>query len=75
VLDTIERKGAAPVALASISSVHWSDGGALDLARIRDALKKQGAALLVDATHDAGVRHIDVKTRDQSLEGYLPHRM
>ena len=64
VLDTIERKGAAPVALASISSVHWSDGGALDLARIRDALKKQGAALLVDATHDAGVRHIDVKTLD-----------
>ena len=64
VLDTIERKGAAPVALASISSVHWSDGGALDLARIRDALKKQGAALLVDATHDAGVRPIDVKTLD-----------
>ena len=64
VLDTIERKGAAPVALASISSVHWSDGGALDLTRIRDALRKQGAALLVDATHDAGVRHIDVKTLD-----------
>jgi len=64
VLDAIERKGAPPVALASISSVHWSDGGALDLARIRDALKKHGAALLVDATHDAGVRHIDVKTLD-----------
>ena len=64
VLDATERKGAAPVALASISSVHWSDGGALDLTRIRDALKKQGAALLVDATHDAGVRHIDVKTLD-----------
>jgi len=64
VLDTIERTGAAPVALASISSVHWSDGGALDLTRIRDALKKQGAALLVDATHDAGVRPIDVKTLD-----------
>jgi selenocysteine lyase/cysteine desulfurase len=64
VLDTIERTGAAPVALASISSVHWSDGGALDLARINDALKKQDAALLVDATHDAGVRHIDVKVLD-----------
>jgi selenocysteine lyase/cysteine desulfurase len=64
VLETIERKGAAPVSLASISSVHWSDGGALDLTRIREALKKQGAALLVDATHDAGVRHIDVKTLD-----------
>lgn len=64
VLDTIERRGAAPVALASISSVHWSDGGALDLARIRSVLKKRDAALLVDATHDAGVRPIDVKTLD-----------
>jgi selenocysteine lyase/cysteine desulfurase len=64
VLEAIERPGGPPVALASISSVHWSDGGALDLARIRTALKKQGAALLVDATHDAGVRRIDVKTLD-----------
>jgi selenocysteine lyase/cysteine desulfurase len=64
VLETIERVGAAPVALASISSVHWSDGGALDIPRIQAALKKQGAALLVDATHDAGVRRIDVKTLD-----------
>jgi len=64
VLEAIERTGAAPVALASISSVHWSDGGALDVPRIHAALKKQGAALLVDATHDAGVRRIDVKTLD-----------
>ena len=64
VLAAIERPGAPPVALASISSVHWSDGGALDLPRIQAARKKQGAALLVDATHDAGVRRIDVKTLD-----------
>ena len=64
VLEAIERPGAAPLALASISSVHWSDGGAIDLMRIREALKKQGAALLVDATHDVGVRKIDVKTLD-----------
>jgi selenocysteine lyase/cysteine desulfurase len=64
VLETIERKGAAPLALASVSSVHWSDGGALDMPRIAAALKKQGAMLLVDATHDAGVRKIDVKTLD-----------
>ncbi|MBN9085937.1 MAG: aminotransferase class V-fold PLP-dependent enzyme [Reyranella sp.] len=64
VLEAIERAGGAPVSLASISSVHWSDGGALDIPRIRAVLKKQGAALLVDATHDAGVRHIDVKTLD-----------
>jgi selenocysteine lyase/cysteine desulfurase len=64
VLEAIERPGAAPLALTSISSVHWSDGGAIDMTRIAAATKKQGAALLVDATHDAGVRHIDVKTLD-----------
>jgi selenocysteine lyase/cysteine desulfurase len=64
VLAAIERAGAPPVSLASISSVHWSDGGAIDLPRVRAALGKQGAAFLIDATHDAGVRHIDVKTLD-----------
>lgn len=64
VLDRIENAPAVPLALVSISSVHWSDGGALDMARIADAVKAKGAALLVDATHDAGVRHIDVKALD-----------
>jgi selenocysteine lyase/cysteine desulfurase len=64
VLEAIERPGAAPLALVSISSVHWSDGGALDMPRIAQAAKAKGAALLVDATHDAGVRRIDVKTLD-----------
>ena len=64
VLEAIGRKGAAPLALASISSVHWSDGGALDVTRIGAALKQQGAAFLIDATHDVGVRRIDVKTLD-----------
>ena len=64
VLEAIDRPGAAPLALVSISSVHWSDGGALDMPRIAKAAKEKGAALLVDATHDAGVRLIDVKTLD-----------
>ncbi len=64
VLDAIERPGAAPLALVSISSVHWSDGGALDMPRIAAAAKAKGAALLVDATHDVGVRRIDVKSLD-----------
>ena len=64
VMAAIDRGGAAPLALVSISSVHWSDGGALDMARIAAAARKQGAALLVDATHDVGVRKIDVKTLD-----------
>jgi selenocysteine lyase/cysteine desulfurase len=64
VLDAIDRPGAMPLALVSISSVHWSDGGALDMPRVAQAAKEKGAALLVDATHDAGVRRIDVKTLD-----------
>ncbi len=64
VIEAIERPGAAPVALVSIASVHWSDGGALDLPRLAAATRKAGAMLLVDATHDAGVRRIDVNILD-----------
>jgi selenocysteine lyase/cysteine desulfurase len=64
VLDAIARPGAAPASLASISSIHWSDGGQLDMPKIRQALRQHGAALLVDATHSVGVITIDVKTLD-----------
>ena len=64
VLAAIERKGAAPLALASISSVHWSDGGLVDVDRVGAALKRHGAAFLIDATHGAGVMAMDVKKLD-----------
>jgi selenocysteine lyase/cysteine desulfurase len=64
VLTAIERPGAPPVSLASISSIHWSDGGLLDMQTIRDALRRHGAALLVDATHGVGVIATDVKALD-----------
>ena len=64
VLAAIARPGAAPLALASISNVHWSDGGVVDLDRVGPALKKAGAALLVDATHGAGIMALDVKKLD-----------
>ncbi|MFZ4406594.1 MAG: aminotransferase class V-fold PLP-dependent enzyme [Paracraurococcus sp.] len=63
-LEAIARPGAPPVALASISSVHWSDGGLVDLMAVRAALRGQGAALLVDATHHAGILPIDVAALD-----------
>jgi selenocysteine lyase/cysteine desulfurase len=63
VLAAIERAG-APVALASISSVHWSDGGLVDVDRVAAALRRHGAALLVDATHSAGVMKLDIRTLD-----------
>ena len=63
-LAAIARPGVAPPALASISSVHWSDGGAVDLDRVAPALRACGAALLVDATHAAGVTPLDVRALD-----------
>jgi selenocysteine lyase/cysteine desulfurase len=64
-LEAIERPGAPPVAVASVSSVHWSDGGALALEGVSRALRARGdAALVVDATHAAGVVRTDVAAID-----------
>ena len=63
-LAAIERSGAPPLGLASISSVHWSDGGLVELEKIAAALKRQGAILLVDATHSTGVLMTDVARLD-----------
>jgi selenocysteine lyase/cysteine desulfurase len=64
VLDAIERSGAPPVSLASISSVHWSDGGLIDVDKVGAALRRQGAAFLVDATQGVGVLAMDVARLD-----------
>ena len=62
--EAIARPGAAPIALASISSVHWSDGGVIDLRQIANALRAQGASLLIDATQSVGVLPLDVRALD-----------
>jgi selenocysteine lyase/cysteine desulfurase len=64
VLAAIERSGAPPVSLASISSVHWSDGGLIDIEKVGAALRQRGAAFLIDATHSAGVLAMDVRRLD-----------
>ncbi|HTC11942.1 MAG TPA: aminotransferase class V-fold PLP-dependent enzyme [Acetobacteraceae bacterium] len=64
VLAAIGRPGAAKLAVVSISSVHWSDGGLIDLERVAVAARGQGAALVVDATHHAGMLPVDVKRLD-----------
>jgi selenocysteine lyase/cysteine desulfurase len=63
-LEAVERPGAPPVAVASVSSVHWSDGGALALEGVARSLRAQGAALVVDATHAVGVVRTDVAALD-----------
>ena len=60
VLESIERSGAPPVSLASISSVHWSDGGLIDVDKVGAVLKQRDAAFLIDATQSAGVLALDV---------------
>ena len=64
VLAAIERSGAPPVGLGSISSVHWSDGGLIDVEKVGAALRRQDAIFLVDATHGAGVLKMDVGRLD-----------
>jgi selenocysteine lyase/cysteine desulfurase len=64
VLAAIERPGAPRLALASISSVHWSDGGLIDVAKVAAVLKRHGALFLIDATHGVGVVTMDVKSLD-----------
>lgn len=61
--EAIARPG-APVSIASISNLHWADGALLDMDRISTALKAKGAALLIDATHGAGMMDLDVKRID-----------
>jgi selenocysteine lyase/cysteine desulfurase len=64
VLEAIERPGAALVSLASISSVHWSDGGLIDVEKVGTALRQRGAYFLIDATQGAGVLAMDVRRLD-----------
>jgi selenocysteine lyase/cysteine desulfurase len=64
VLESIERSDALPVGLASISSVHWSDGGSIDIEKVGAALRQRGAAFLIDATQSAGVLALEVKRLD-----------
>ena len=63
-LAAVERNGAAPISVVSISSTHWSDGGNVDLDRVAPAVRARGAALLVDATHSVGVADLDVRALD-----------
>jgi selenocysteine lyase/cysteine desulfurase len=64
VLAAIERPGAPPVGLASISSLHWSEGALLDIEKIGVALRRQGALFLIDGTQSVGALTMDVKSLD-----------
>ena len=64
VLDAIDNSRSDPPALLSISSIHWADGGLIDLELVQSELKKLGTMLLIDATHGVGVMPMDVTKLD-----------
>ncbi len=59
-LAAIARPGAAPLAVATLTPLHWADGALIDLARLAPAVHATGAALVVDATQLVGAGPIDV---------------
>jgi selenocysteine lyase/cysteine desulfurase len=74
VLETIARRGAVPVAIVSISSVHWADGTALDIAAIARAVRACGAVFLIDATQGAGVLDLDVRALDPDFVAFPTYK-
>lgn len=59
-LDAIDRPGAPPLAIATLTPLHWSDGALIDLERLASTIRAAGAALVVDATQAVGAMPIDV---------------
>ncbi|MCJ2052243.1 aminotransferase class V-fold PLP-dependent enzyme [Methylobacterium sp. J-070] len=59
-LAAIGRPGAAPLALATLTPLHWTDGGLIDLDRLAPAVHAAGAVLVIDATQAVGAVPVDV---------------
>lgn len=59
-LDAIARPGAPPLALATLTPLHWTDGSLIDLDRLAPAVHATGAALVIDATQAVGAMPVDV---------------
>ena len=59
-LAAIARPGAPPLAVATLTPLHWSDGAVIDLAKLAPAVHATGAALVLDATQLVGAGPIDV---------------
>jgi selenocysteine lyase/cysteine desulfurase len=59
-LAAIGRPGAPPLALATLTPLHWTDGSLIDLDRLAPAVHATGAALVIDATQAVGAMPVDV---------------
>ncbi len=58
--EAMARPGAAPLAVATLTPLHWSDGAVIDLDRLAPAVRAAGALLVVDATQAVGAVPVDV---------------
>ena len=56
VLERVDARSA----VVAVPNCHWTDGSSLDLARVGEAARGAGAALIVDATQSLGVHPLDV---------------
>jgi len=74
ILEAIDRPGAPPLALASISSLHWSEGCIIDTPAVAAALKRNGAFFLLDATQSVGVIDHDVRTLDPDFLAFPTYK-
>ncbi|MCJ2068048.1 aminotransferase class V-fold PLP-dependent enzyme [Methylobacterium sp. J-030] len=59
-LAALARPGAPPLALATLTPLHWTDGSLIDLDRLAPAVNATGAALVIDATQAVGAIPVDV---------------
>ncbi|GJD66586.1 aminotransferase class V-fold PLP-dependent enzyme [Methylobacterium frigidaeris] len=59
-LAAIGRPDAPPLALATLTPLHWTDGTLIDLDRLAPAVHATGAALVIDATQAVGAVPVDV---------------
>jgi selenocysteine lyase/cysteine desulfurase len=74
ILETIEDPAAAPLALLSISTLHWTEGCSIDMARVMAAARKAGARVLLDATQSVGVIPLDVRALDPDFVTFVCYK-
>lgn len=61
ILDRLEDRSRARIGVLALTPVHWTDGSLIDLEAIAKVARRQGIALVVDATQSIGVQPLDVQ--------------
>lgn len=73
-LDRIAPPGAPPLAVATLTPLHWTDGSRIDLDRLAPAVRAAGAALVIDATQAVGAMPIDVTRWDPDFLAFPTYK-